>query len=115
ETLVKALLYRLNDDYRQSVPLLESIASGDPAVGELLTEAYVHIGRIGAAIGRLENLPLRSMEEQQQYELLKGTYLLMQGRRHEAIHAWLSAAESRVEAIGHIIELGELDQAVLKL
>lgn len=117
ETLAKALLYRLNDDYRQAVPLLESQsqASSEAIARKLLIEAYVQTGRLGTALEHMEKLPLRSFEEQHQYELMNGTYLMMQGRRHEAIHAWLSAAESRIEAIGSIIELSELDHAVLGL
>ncbi|WP_337103957.1 hypothetical protein [Paenibacillus sp. YIM B09110] len=116
ETLAKALLYRLNDDYRQAVPLLEPQASSEPVASKLLIEAYVQIGRLGAAMEHMEKLSIRSIEEQQQYELLHGTYLMMlQGRRHEAIHAWLAAAESRVEAIGSILELSELDNAIRKL
>ncbi|WP_053373712.1 hypothetical protein [Paenibacillus sp. FJAT-27812] len=112
--LAGALLYRLNDDFKQSLERLELIEA-EPMAERLATESCIQSGRLMKAIALLSPEHLTTDEERQQYLLLRGTTFLLEGKRHEAIHAFLEAAENGLEALGNIAELAVLDASVLEL
>lgn len=106
--LAEALLYQLNDDYRSAIARLEPLQA-DPEARKLLAELYLQSGRLESAYLLLSKEPLGSIAEREQFQLMTGTVLLLQGKRHEAIHCCLVAAETNIEALGNIIELAKLD------
>ncbi|WP_138753795.1 hypothetical protein [Paenibacillus sinopodophylli] len=112
--LAGALLYRLNDDYKQSLARLELLES-DPMAQQLTIECYIQTGKLKKAKDSIKTDQLKQGDEQQQYLLLRGTSALLAGQRHEAIHSFLEAAEHRIEALGNIAEIAALDAAVLEL
>lgn len=111
--LAEALLYQLNDDYRSAIARLEPLQA-DPEARKLLAELYLQSGRLESAYLLLSKEPLGSIAEREQFQLMTGTVLLLQGKRHEAIHCCLIAAETNIEALGNIIELAKLDHIVME-
>ncbi|WP_338553489.1 hypothetical protein [Paenibacillus sp. KS-LC4] len=111
--LAEALLYQLNDDYRSAIVRLKPLQA-DPEARKLLAELYLQSGRLESAYLLLSKEPLRSIAEREQLQLMTGTVLLLQGKRHEAIHCCLVAAETNIEALGNIIELAKLDHIVME-
>jgi hypothetical protein len=117
--LAEALLYRLNDDFKQALEKLEQMelehTELEPMALRLVIESNIQTGRLKKALGRISPEQLRTEDERQQYLLLRGTSSLLEGKRYEAIHAFLEAAESRAEALGNIAEIAALDAAVQEL
>ncbi|MGG4144711.1 hypothetical protein ABEW34_16475 [Paenibacillus algorifonticola] len=111
--LAEALLYRLNDDYRSAIALLEP-RQADPEARRLLAELYLQSGRLECAYQLLAMEPPGSIAEREQFQLMTSTVLLLQGKRHEAIHSCLIAAETNNEALSSIIELARLDSIVME-
>jgi hypothetical protein len=114
DELAGALLYRLNDDFKQALEKLEHMEL-EPTALRLFIEANIQTGRLKKALDQISPEHLKTEDERQQYLLLRGTSSLLEGKRYEAIHAFLEAAESRVEALGNIAEIAALDAAVEEL
>lgn len=114
DRLAGALLYRLNDDFKQALERLE-LLKVNPMAQRLAIECCIQTGRLKEALGRTTKEQLRQGDDEQQYLLLRGTSALLAGQRHEAIHRFLEAAEHRIEALGNIAEIAALDAAVQEL
>lgn len=106
--LAKALLYRLNDDYRKAASLLEPL-TGDLEARKLLIETYMLMGRIGDACALIRVEHRHSADDRKQWLHLQGMALLLEGKRHEAIHCFLQTGENRQEDLNGIIELAVMD------
>jgi hypothetical protein len=102
--LAAALLFQLNDDYRLALRQLEQLPACAEAV-RMTVEIETERGNVSRAAALLEGLNRR------EYPLLFGTAAMLAGNRHEAIHAFLEAAEEREEALGNIVEMALLDEA----
>lgn len=112
--LVKAQLYRLNDNYRKAAALLEPVAD-DPEARTLLIEIYIQMGRLHSALTLGEAEHRQSAGDRRQWQHLQGTALLLEGKRHEAIHCFLSAGENRQEDLNGMIELAVMDEVAREL
>jgi hypothetical protein len=64
---------------------------------------------------QVSRLAAQSARDRTKFELLRGTALLLNGNRHEAILSFLRATELRQDAIGALTELALLDAAVQRL
>ncbi len=106
--LAAAWLYRLNDDYRLSLRQLAQLPPGEEAI-RMAVELETERGNIRLAHALLQNV------DRSQYRMLDGTAAMLAGRRHEAIHAFLEAAEEREEALNNIVEMALLDTAAERL
>ncbi|MCM3628008.1 hypothetical protein M3194_11600 [Paenibacillus glycanilyticus] len=112
--LVKAQLYALNDDYRKAAALLEPLAD-EPEARSLLISTYIQMGRLGSAFSLGEAGHLKTAGDRRQWQHLQGTALLLEGKRHEAIHCFLSAGENRQEELHGMIELAVMDGVAREL
>lgn len=113
--LAKAQLYRLNDDYRKAAALLEPLAE-DPEARTLLIAVRMQMGRLDRALALAEAGEYRQTAgDRRQWQHLKGTVLLLEGRRHEAIRSFLQAGENRQEELNAMIDLAVMDGAAREL
>ncbi len=112
--LAKAQLYRLNDDYRKAAALLEPLAN-DPEARSLLIATYITMGRLDSALLLGKDGLRKSAGERRQWQHLQGTALLLNGKRHEAIHCFLAAGEHRQEELNGMIELAVMDGVAREL
>lgn len=113
ENLVKAEIFRLNEDYKSAVEVL--IRSFSDRARRTLFQVYLQAGNMENALQTIKPSDLASASDFQNYTLLAGTVRAMFGERHEAIHLFLKAATYDHEAIQYILELSNLDEALDKL
>lgn len=106
--LAKAQLYRLNDDYRKAAAVLEPLAD-DPEAKTLLIATYIQMGRLQSALALGEPGHWQSAGDHRQWQHLKGMTLLLEGKRHDAIHSFMTAGENRQEELNGMIELAVMD------
>lgn len=106
--LAKALLYRLNDDYRKAAALLEPLTE-DSDARKLLIETYMLMGELRRACALIRLEHQQADLDRKQWLHLQGMALLLEGKRHEAIHCFLQAGENRQEDLNGIIELAVMD------
>lgn len=126
--IAAAMLLRWNDDHRGATARLERMLQTEPieeggaadqestaVIQEMLIDSLLQAGRIRQANAKLAEWPSFKIRDRCEYELLRGTACLYEGRRLQAVRAFLRAAELRQEAIGALSELAHIDAATKRL
>ncbi len=131
--IAAAMLLRWNDDHRGAVARLEKLLQTETAeeeasdaagaataertafIQQLLIDSLLQAGRIRQANAHLAEWRTFKVRDRCEYELLRGTARLYEGRRLKAVRAFLRAAELRHDAIGALSELAHIDAAAKRL
>ncbi|MBM7566603.1 hypothetical protein [Paenibacillus sacheonensis] len=107
--LAAGLLYRMNEDFRQTAGLLNAAPAQLPdgplreRAVSLLVEAHERSSRPGAALALLP--PPRTVKERLRRNLLEGRAYALEGRRHDAVRALLQAAMTGLEPLHAIADI----------
>lgn len=106
--LVKAEIFRVNEDYRSAIHLLEGIQS--PESDNLLLQNYFQSFRWEDALRFLER-SLLSDNDKIVCEVIKGTVHMINNRRHLAVRTLLRASVRDWNVLSNIAEMMHLEQA----
>ncbi|MNO62343.1 hypothetical protein D3C76_530160 [compost metagenome] len=105
--LVRAELFRLNEDEAAAVRILSSLNSSEAKL--LLIQNYIRTFQWEKA------LELQRELEGSVDGIMEGTIHLLHGRRHEAIHSFLNAAGQDNQAWPLLSEMADLEEAIRRL
>ncbi|GIP42336.1 hypothetical protein J45TS6_07950 [Paenibacillus sp. J45TS6] len=114
ESLARAELLRLNDDYGTAISLIKQLPA-DHRVRHLLFHMYRETGQLELALSQVHSSDLLAAEDRYLFRLLCGNVEAMRGERHAAIRLFLEAAAEKEEALVHIAALEVLDDKVHNL
>lgn len=115
EELARAVLFRLNDDYNEALPLLLQLADHSLDAKRILQDTYLQTGRLEQALLLTSGEPRPSPASKQEQALLEGTVLLLQGERHASIHKLLEAAVYRQDCLANLAEIITIEAAAIRL
>jgi hypothetical protein len=112
DRLVKAEIYRVNEDYRSAIHLLEGVNS--PESNKLLVQNYFHAFRWEDALPLLDQSHL-SEDNMTFGEVLRGTVQMINNKRHPAVSTFLRASVRDWNALSNIAEMMHLERAAKRL
>lgn len=105
--LVRAELFRLNEDEAAAVRILSSLTTSEAKL--LLIQNYIRTFQWEKALELQQDL------EGSVDRTIEGTIHLLHGRRHEAIRSFLNAAGQDNQAWPLLSEMADLEEAVKRL
>lgn len=105
--LVRAELFRLNEDEAAAVRILSSLTTSEAKM--LLIQNYIRTFQWEKALELQQDL------EGSVDGVIEGTIHLLHGRRHEAIRSFLNAAGQDNQAWPLLSEMADLEEAVKRL
>jgi len=108
DRLVKAELFRVNEDYRAAIRLLKEMNS--PESDNLLLQNYVQTFRWEESLPLLDQSRL-SDDDKTVREVLQGTVHLIHNERHLAVRTFLRASVRDWNVLSRIAEMLQLEQA----
>lgn len=107
EPLVKAELFRVNEDYRSAIQLLQEMNSAESK--PLLLRNYVQTYRWEEALLLSDSIAL-SADDRISLEVLSGTVHLVHNRRHLAVRSYLRASMRKWDVLSNIADMLQLDR-----
>lgn len=110
ETLALAELYRVNDDYRAALSMLEQLP--DQTARHFTFQLCRETARLEKALEQVRSSDLMTEVDRHEFRILSGSVEAMRGDRHTAVRLFMEAAASNEDVLIQILALDALDEKV---